>query len=406
VVEAPVGRSNDGLQAVRELRRGNRGLPLILVTTHGSEDLAVAALRAGVTDYFNQASPPQELALGLRRYLASSTSAGRPEGGLTLLGESTAIQHVRARIQRVASTDSNVLVTGETGTGKELVAGLIHENSRRRGKPLVCINCAAIPDTLFESELFGYERGAFTGAQVPHPGKLAQAAGGTVFFDEIGDMSPYAQAKILRAIESHEVHRLGGRGSIPLDVRVIAATNRDLARLVEEERFRSDLYFRLDVNRIHLPPLRERREDIPMLLGHYVGDLSARLGQEVEGYTDEALEAMLRYHWPGNVRELRNVLESMLVTGGGSRLTIDDLPERVRARAAQAASVPLDERARVLAALSATKWNKSSAAQKLHWSRMTLYRKIAKHHIVRARTSTSMAPSTPVAAPGGLPTTR
>ena len=230
--------TSDGLEVVRLLRQGNRELPILLLAPNGSEELAIAALRAGITDYLKQPFSCEELLTSIHRCLAdrcSQESLGIPEpmaSGLThLIGESSQMQDIKGSLCKLASTDTTTLITGETGTGKELVAALIHQNSSRQQQPLVCINCAAIPDSLLESELFGYERGAFTGAHARKEGKLQLADGGTVFFDEIGDMSPYAQAKILRVLESKTVDRLGGKGSIPLDIRVIAATNRNLEQV-------------------------------------------------------------------------------------------------------------------------------------------------------------------------------
>jgi transcriptional regulator with PAS, ATPase and Fis domain len=292
------------------------------------------------------------------------------------------MKNLKAYIARLSTTDTSVLITGETGTGKELVAELIQVNSLRPLRPFIRINCAAIPDSLLESELFGYERGAFTGAQSSHPGKLELADGGTVFFDEIGDMSPYAQAKILRVIESKEVQRLGGRRSIRLDIRIIAATNQDLDLPTTELKFRRDLYFRLNVVRIHLLPLRERIADIPLLLNHYIQDLNRRFGRQVEGFTDHALEILLRHGWPGNIRELRNLLEAVFVNLPPSEVRRIDLPETLRRQLADVADLPPGEQELLLSALWSTDWNKSKAARKLHWSRMTLYRKMTKYHLV------------------------
>jgi transcriptional regulator with PAS, ATPase and Fis domain len=292
------------------------------------------------------------------------------------------MQQIKAYIEKVGATDSNVLITGETGTGKELVAELIQQTSPRRPQPFVCINCAAIPDTLLESELFGYEKGAFTGASTLSEGKLKLADGGVIFFDEIGDMSPYAQAKILRAIESREVYRLGGKHRIPLNVRVLAATNHDLEQLVAQGQFRKDLYFRLNVARIHLPPLRERKEDIVPLCRYYLHALNEHFGRHVEGFSDEALACLIRHDWPGNVRELKNLLEATFVNDPTQRISLVDLPEPFRRHVASDRTAP-DERQRLLSALFSTNWNVSKAAQQLHWSRMTLYRKLEKYHIVK-----------------------
>jgi DNA-binding NtrC family response regulator len=310
-------------------------------------------------------------------------SAGLLPQGPRMIGESMPIRAIKAYIGKVAATDSHVLITGETGTGKELVADLIHRNSLRASMPFVWVNCAAIPDSLFESELFGYERGAFTGAHTRKEGQLKLGEGGTVFLDEIGDMSPYAQAKILRAVESKAVYRLGGKHSIPLNVRLVAATNQDLELLVAQEKFRKDLYFRLNVARIHLPPLRQRKEDIIPLCAYYICTFNQRFGRQVEGFTPDALSCMLEHEWPGNVRELKNLLEAAFVNVPGRTISLRDLPEPFCRGAEDTTPLPQNERERLLAALLSTNWNVSKAAQQLHWSRMTLYRKMTKYHIYK-----------------------
>jgi two-component system response regulator HydG/two-component system response regulator AtoC len=297
------------------------------------------------------------------------------------------MQSVKACVIRVASCESNVLITGETGTGKELVAELIHQNGARRQKPLLRINCPAIPEMLVESELFGYERGAFTGAESLREGMLRAASGGTIFFDEIGELSPPAQAKILRLVETKEIHRLGSSRSLPIDLRLLAATNRDIDQLADEDRFRRDLYFRLNVARIHLPPLRQRKEDVPLLLRHYTQEFNRLQEREVEGFSDEALDQILRYDWPGNVRELRNLIEACFLSVTSQRISLSDMPEHFRQRLERLENRPGDERERLLSTLTATKWNKSDAALRLHWSRMTLYRKMAKYRIPNGKFS-------------------
>jgi len=257
ILESPWINGADTLDIAEQLRSRDKRFPIILVTTRGSEALAVAALRTGLKDYFELPFPPQEFIASVNRCLSNCrdlSSAEKNDGGAAVqsnsqafIGESAAMRKIKAYVQKVAAVDSHVLITGETGTGKELTALSIHEHSARRAKPFIAINCAAIPDGLLESELFGYEKGAFTGAHSAYFGKLKQADGGTVFFDEIGDMSPYAQAKILRAIESKEVYPLGGKRSVPLDIRIIAATNQDLDISVSNKAFRQDLYFRLNV---------------------------------------------------------------------------------------------------------------------------------------------------------------
>ncbi len=383
VVVAPLD-DRRGLETAGRLHRSDPDLPVLFVTARGSEEVAVAALRAGVSDYLRWPATPAELTASLVRCLAGRRPAAPTAAGATrMIGESRAIREVRVYLAQVAATDANVLITGETGTGKELAAELIHAGSRRAARPFVSIDCAALPEGLLESELFGYERGAFTGAYARREGKLELGDGGTVFFDEIGDMRPHAQAKILRAIESRAVHRLGGTGDTALDIRVIAATNRDLERAVTDGSFRQDLYFRLNVARVHLPPLRERPADLPALIRHYVAEFNRRLGLAVTGLTDEALEQLLAYEWPGNVRELRNVVEAAFVTRPPGRITLDHLPEAFRRRLSPGRR-PHEERDELLSALIASRWNKSKAAERLNWSRMTLYRKLAKYHIVRS----------------------
>lgn len=295
----------------------------------------------------------------------------------SMLGNSRAMVDIKARIARIARTDSNVLITGETGTGKEVVAELIHQNSSRAAKPLVCINCAAIPDTLLESELFGYERGTFTGAHTSQPGKLKLADGGTVFFDEIGDLSLFHQAKVLRLIESREIQRLGASRPQPIDFRMIAATNCELESLATAGKFRKDLFFRLNVARINLPPLRERREDVLILANFFRETFNLKFSMQTVGFSPIAQEILLSHAWPGNIRELRNIVEAAFINLEPG-VTLLDLPPPF----CQAIPQNLSELDRILLALSDTHWNKSKAAEKMHWSRRTLYRKMSRYQIL------------------------
>lgn len=379
------------VEVAHRLRQWQQTLPTILLTPHSSEALAIAALRAGIRDYFTLPISSADLIASMRRCcttLLPQALHGAPgetelPHGPLMLGDSAPMRQIKVSLGKVAAADSPVLITGETGTGKELAAALIHQNSARRHAPLISINCAAIPDSLLESELFGYERGAFTGAHSTKAGLLQLAEGGTVFLDEVGDMSPYAQAKILRSLENKEIQRLGGRQSLPVNIRVIAATNQELEQRVTAGTFRQDLYFRLNVARLHLPPLRERCEDILPLLTHYIQDANHRFGRQVERFTADALGHLLRYAWPGNVRELKNLVEASFIELPTPYTTLLDLPERFLRQCQTTAEVtPQHERDRLLHALCTTQWNKSKAAAQLHWSRMTLYRKIAKYHIV------------------------
>lgn len=389
IVNASLDAACDGVEIAQRVRQGERRLPVILLATNSSEELAITALRAGIADYFTPSFSDEDLLASVRRCLSDFTPEfqSRPNAStalpLDLIGDSPGMQKLKVYIGKVAATDTNTLITGETGTGKELVAALIHRQSRRQRQRFVCINCAAVPDSLLESEFFGYERGAFTGAHAQKEGKLQLADGGTVFFDEIGDMSLYAQAKILRAIESKAVDRLGGKESISLDIRVIAATNRNLERSMAEEKFRTDLFFRLNAVSIHLPPLRDRREDLPALCDHYLRAMNQQFGRAVEGFTKEAFDYVLHYAWPGNVRELKNLIEALFVNLPARTITHMDIPEQFRKRLGEADRLAHDERVRVLSVLLSTNWNKGKAADQLHWSRTTLYRKMVKYHLVK-----------------------
>jgi DNA-binding NtrC family response regulator len=359
-------------------------LPVVVVADPSTEHVAIAAIKAGVADYF--AAPLEERALvaTLKRLSGvppEPAAAAEPFAGI--IGVSAAIRHVRASLARVAASDTSVLITGETGTGKELVAQLVHLNSSRRQRPFVSINCAAIPDSLLESELFGCERGAFTGADSARAGHLTAAAGGTVLLDEIGEMTPYAQAKILRALDTREIYRLGSTQRTRLDIRVAAATNQDLERRIEDGGFRRDLYYRLNVSRIMLPPIRERREDIPALLDHSIAEMNRVFRRNVQGFTAEAMQQLFEYSWPGNVREIRNVVESAFVELPPRPVAFLEAPDAIRSRVARAKAAVTGERDRLLAALAATNWNVSRAARQLHWSRMTLYRKLAQYQLAR-----------------------
>lgn len=378
----------DPFEIAYKIREFAGAVPLVLVVANSSEELAISALQAGINGYVKYPLANGELLRTVSRCICADGNpptdlkqADGPLGGI--IGESPAMQEIRGRIPRIAASDSNVLITGETGTGKELLAQVVRDNSPRRDQPFIAINCAAIPDSLLESELFGYTKGAFTGADGSRDGKLKAADKGTVFLDEIGDMSAYGQAKILRVIEAKEIQRLGSTHGTRVDVRIIAATNQDLEQLARQNKFRNDLFYRLNVARIHLPPLRERKEDLLSLIKYYISYFNQRFGRRVRRVTGEALECFHDYDWPGNVRELKNLLESVFVEGPEQDISLADLPSQFRRRAMELQSVSGDERERLLWALSMTNWNKSKAADKLSWSRMTLYRKMARYKIIR-----------------------
>jgi DNA-binding NtrC family response regulator len=353
------------------------GIPRIVVAHQSSEESAVAALRAGAAEYLRA-----PVTLDLLNATVARLAGARSEDD-SIVGEHPSTQGLLAYLRRVAATSSTVLITGETGTGKELAARFIHRNGARGSKPFVSVNCAALPDTLLESELFGHVRGSFTGAHASADGKFQQADGGTLFLDEIGDMSALAQAKILRVIESREVWRIGGSHGTTVNVRIVAATNQDLEQLVSSARFRSDLYYRLNVARLRLPALRERRSDIPLLVDHYVDEMNKRFGASIKGFTNDSMDQLQAYDWPGNVRELKNMIEAAFIELPPDASPWAQLPQSVRQQLCAAASRPSHEQEELLAALKETRWNVSRAAERLHVSRMTLYRKIARYGLAR-----------------------
>jgi transcriptional regulator with PAS, ATPase and Fis domain len=298
-----------------------------------------------------------------------------------MIGESLQITTIRRHIAQIARFDTHVLITGETGTGKELAAEMLHSNSPRSSHSFVSFNCAAIPESLIESELFGHEKGVFTGADSKRMGLFAAADGGTIFLDEIGEMSPSAQSKILRVFENKQVQRLGAPRAHPVDVRIVAATNQNLEELVAHGRFRRDLYYRLNVARVHLPPLRERRADIPQLVTHFINLFNRQMDRHVIGLEPEVHNSLCEFGWPGNVRELKNVLEATFLAVESSMIKFSDLPASYQAKFAHMRDAPFVEREKLISMLLATNWNKSEAAKQLHWSRMTLYRKMTKYSI-------------------------
>ena len=375
-------------ELIKQLREKNGDVAIIAVSQNGSKADVIAAFRLGINDYIDLPCSKEKLRQRIESALRHNEGGqGKIEHSEPLVGESKTMREINRFIYKVAATDSTALITGETGTGKELVASLIHERSRRRTRPFVCVNCAAMPDTLVESEMFGYERGAFTGAVSARLGKFEVANGGTLFLDEISDMTLFSQAKLLRTVESKEIYRLGGRKLIPLDVRMTAATNKDPEELIAEGKFREDLYYRLNIARIHLPPLRERKEDIQSLIAHGIEKLNRKYGRNIQGLSDEAMFSLMRYDWPGNIRELMNLLEATFINLPHKKIAFADLPKLFQQKLKETENVPLHERRQILSALLETKWNKAEAARKLHWSRMTLYRKINRYHIIEQRSS-------------------
>ncbi|HNR12549.1 MAG TPA: sigma-54 dependent transcriptional regulator [Thermodesulfobacteriota bacterium] len=318
-------------------------------------------------------------------------------GFAELIGKSKAMQDVYRLINRVADSDSRVIIYGESGTGKELVSRAIYHQSRRNEKPFVPINCGAIPENLLESELFGHVRGSFTGAISSQVGKFELAHEGTIFLDEIGDMSADLQVKMLRVLEQGEILRVGGTKPVQVDVRVIAATHRNLERAVEEGKFREDLFYRLHVIPVHIPPLRERRSDIPLLFNHFLAEFNERKRQQVDGISDDAMSLLMEYSWPGNVRELKNVIERMVILKGNGTITTVDLPRNILGNSSRISAVPTVriseegiclntavsefEKALILKSLEMSNGVKNRAAKLLHLNRTTLVEKIKKHRL-------------------------
>jgi DNA-binding NtrC family response regulator len=325
----------DGLQFLALIRRQNALTPVIMMTAFGSVETAVAAMKAGATDFLLKPFSLEHLTTVIRKALEVSdlraenrklkAELGRRYEFDNIIGRSEGMQEIFETIERVAPSRATVLLAGESGVGKDLIARAIHFHSPRRDRPLVKINCTALPENLMESELFGYEKGAFTGANTSKPGKFEQADTGTVFLDEIGDVPAAIQVKLLRVLQEREFERLGSNVTRRIDVRVIAATNQDLRAALEQGTFREDLYYRLNVVPLNIPPLRERKQDIPFLANHFVKKLAPDTGSRVESLTDAAIQKLMEYHWPGNVRELENVIERSLVMCTGDKLDAADI---------------------------------------------------------------------------------
>ncbi|CAB5171911.1 hypothetical protein D3OALGA1CA_5792 [Olavius algarvensis associated proteobacterium Delta 3] len=396
IIGCCLGEAEDSLKTIHYIRKRDRHIPLVLITRHSSESRVIRAFRAGITDYFTAPLAADDFVDRIRKILSDDPGKDSPVDNIVfpdfnppkdMIGESPPMRGVKAYLSKVASTDSTVLITGETGTGKELAAKYIHVQGPRHRKPFVCVNCASLPDTLVESELFGYSKGAFTGAVANMPGKFELANGGSIFLDEIGEMSMYTQAKILRSVEMKEVQPLGAKSSTALDIRVIAATNLEPEELISEGKFREDLYYRLNVARVDMLPLRQRREDIPELIAHGIKMFNRKFKRNVQGLKKDVLQLLMRYNWPGNVRELMNVLEGAFINLPEGHIDYVDLPTHLKQKLTKHQHAPSDERKRILTALMETNWNKSTAAAKLNWSRMTLYRKITKYRIVENRKS-------------------
>lgn len=394
----------DGLETLRRLRTLEPPAPVIMISGHGNIATAVTATREGAFDFLEKPLDTDRTLVTVRNALEQATLAGENERlreaveeRNLIVGDSPALAQVMELVEKVGPTPARVLITGENGTGKELVARALHERSSRAKRPFVEVNCAAIPGELIESELFGHMKGSFTGAFADRAGKFEQADGGTLFLDEIGDMSLSAQAKVLRALQEGVVTRIGGTRAIKVDVRIIAATNKDLAGEIAESRFREDLFYRLNVVPIHVPPLRERREDIPLLVGHFVETLQRQTGISGRKFADDAIERLRQRSWPGNVRELRNAVERALILAPGKSVGAADLDRLFGADQGSDAEIPAGlmegatfesfkheaERSFLAAKLREHQWNVSETARTLKMPRSNLYKKIERYGLSR-----------------------
>jgi two-component system nitrogen regulation response regulator NtrX len=393
----------DGLETLSRLRDLDPAAVVVMISGHGTIATAVEATRRGAFDFLEKPLDADRLLVTVRNALEHGKLTGenlrlRREtvARYQMIGDGAMLKQVRAIIDRVAPTTARVLITGENGTGKELVARAIHEGSPRRAQPFVEVNCAAIPSELIESELFGHMKGSFTGAVSDRAGKFEQADGGTLFLDEVGDMSPSAQAKVLRALQEGIITRIGGSKAIQVDVRIVAATNKDIEEEISSGRFREDLFYRLNVVPIHVPSLRERREDIPALVQHFVRELSGGAGVAGKSFDPGAIERLQQRVWPGNVRELRNAIERLLILAPGRVVSARDvsrlLGEGATSEVVESVSVPAGtfesfkqdaEKSFLAAKLKEHDWNVAETARALRMPRSNLYKKIERYGITR-----------------------
>jgi two-component system, NtrC family, response regulator AtoC len=411
-----------GMDLVDEVRSRNLGTTVVVMTAYGSRDIAIEAMKRGAYDYISKPFEADELVLLLRKaeererlfrenqtlHKQLRASGGEPETGLAdLVAKSSQMQELFRTMRKIAEFKTTVLIGGESGTGKELVARAIHRLSPRTGAPFIAVNCGAIPDALLESELFGHRKGAFTDASRDRKGLFEEASGGTLFLDEIGELPLPLQVKLLRVLQEGEIRRLGDSQDIKVDVRVVAATARDLGAEVQRGAFREDLYYRLNVFALHLPALRERREDIPLLVDHFIARMNARMGLQVVSASPETMKVLVDYDWPGNVRELENCIERAIVLCEGPRIGVESLPERISNHATTPAVAPetstgegdlsikrasrRSEEVLIRRALQKTRGNRTRAAELLEISHRALLYKIKEYGIVVGRDTRELA---------------
>jgi two-component system response regulator HydG len=388
-----------GLKALEAIKEINPAIPVIIMTAYSSIETAIEAIKKGAYEYLTKPLDFDELRLKIEQAMEHSMLKeenrflreliGEQFDTRNIIGRSSAMARLIETTARAASSDATVLITGESGTGKEMIAGVIHFNSPRKDNPFIKMNCAAISEGLLESELFGHEKGAFTGALRRKEGRFKQAHLGSLFLDEVSEMSLAMQVKLLRVLQEREFTRVGGEEVISVDVRIIAATNKDLARLVKEGKFREDLYYRLNVITLSVPPLRDRREDIPLLAEHFLKRFAEKNTRPIKGFTPQAMDRLVKYPWPGNVREIMNTIESAVVLSTSPFLTEEDLPiiREDQGDVAPTSGVVTDlsldeiERATILKTLETMQGNKSEAARKLGITRATLHKKLKRYGV-------------------------
>ena len=387
----------DGLEVLQRTLQMRPSTLVIIMTAYATVESAVTAMKMGASDYIVKPFINEDVKMRIKRLLdhkrllqeniALKQQLSQRIPGRVFLGNSNQIQELLTLLEQVIPTKTNVLILGESGTGKGLIAELIHYNSPRKDKPFISINCSAIPDTLLESELFGYKKGAFTGAVSDKKGLITMADGGTLFLDEIGDMPMSLQAKLLKVIETGEIMPLGDTVKRLVDVRIIAATNADLEKKVKEGSFREDLYYRLSVIEVRIPPLRERREDIPVLVDYFIKSISEENKKDIKGIDDDAMTMLIGYDWPGNVRELKNVIERAVVLAKGEYITVAELPEKIKGAKVKGITGNLKdalseyERSLIINAYEQHKRDKEATAKALGIDLVTLYRKLKKYGI-------------------------
>ena len=388
----------DGIELMEEIRKVRPDTTVIIMTAYATVDTAVKAMKQGAYDYIVKPFNPEDLSLTIRKIIEHQNLVRE---NLYLRKELTKQYRLHDMISKshrmleifdlaktVAKSSSTVLVQGESGTGKELLSRAIHMESPRRDSPFLSVSCAALTETLLESELFGHEKGAFTGADTVRGGKIELARDGTLFLDEIGDIGPKLQMDLLRVIEQREFRRVGGTELIPIRSRIIAATNRDLQKAISEGKFREDLYYRLNVISIHIPPLRDRKEDIPLLVNHFLDTFNIEMGKSIAGMSEAALRLLMEYDWPGNARELRNVIERAMVVTKGKMIAETDLllPTRGENGESRGKSLEEVEREHIRRILLENRWNIIRSAQQLGIDRVTLYNKIKKYQMKKEKT--------------------